>query len=262
VRSKRQPTRPVDHAVLAFLCGILTFSPACSTGLEPILCPYFCGCYGSVVAGLIDDPNFYDPNDYDPNCLPQDPPPCLEGAWESTDDTREAAWDNPDSPLAIALEAHGNPFGGVGTSPAGVRSFVAFDANNRLLLNMYCDPVENVIYIDDPGGDPFVGTQFFLQEDGSFQVQDFVMMDGDMGGGLYVKAIVNVVVTPDEDGDSLAIEQDFVAEVSAIQDLPTDPPIPDGETVVYTVHATLQAVRSDWPGILFPDAAWEITTRE
>jgi len=207
---------------------------------------------------LFYDPNHYDPNFYDPNYVTM---LTLAGVWESTLQERTTSWEDPNALLAQAFEAQGNPFSSIGEETPGLRDFVVFDSNNAMVANYLYDPNENTVYVRPPGDDPFTGVPFVLQDDGTFRLED-VMMEGDMGNGIYLRLAAAIVITMAEDGQSVQIEQEFTVDIEALQEIPGSPAIPAGEEAHYLVSMTHVADRSPSVGVLFPDAEWQMEQGE
>ena len=88
------------------------------------------------------------------------------------------------------------------------------------------------------------------------------MMEGDMGNGMYVRFVADLVLTMDEDGQSVRIDQEFTVDIEALTEIAGDPVIPAGEEARYLVSMVYLADRSPSVGVLFPDAEWQIEQGE
>ncbi len=274
------------------LAAITVFG--CDSGLSELLLPLVCpNC--DVTAGVIEDPNSLDPNQLcdpnlicdtcdpnrvcDPNliCIPCDPNevcdpnlvcpveeevPTLAGVWESTSIDWSGAWDDPEAPLAVVLTTNGNPFADMGKVPEGWRDFVVFDPNDAIAFGFYYDPASDILYVEPPEENPVSGVSFVLQDDGTFALEDYVMMEMDNGHGMIMKSTGTFFATPGQEEGTWIVEQEIRVQVTATMDMATDPPIHEGDQVEYTVVSSHLTVPSAWPALLFPDATWEIMTHE
>ncbi|MBN1345195.1 MAG: hypothetical protein JXQ73_21045 [Phycisphaerae bacterium] len=192
----------------------------------------------------------------------EEPAPTLAGVWESAYIGREGSWVDPNAPMARFMDSIGNPFAEMGSLPEGVRDFIAIDANDAMVASWRYDSNANTVFVGTPETDPVLGVPFVLQEDGTFLVEDLELMAGLMGMGLRVAAVADLILRPDEDGQSWIGLQQIVVTVEATEAIELDPSVAVGDKAVYATEVTIQLQPTSAPTLLFPDATWAIQVDE
>jgi len=188
--------------------------------------------------------------------------PSLEGTWESADSGEpEEEWSDSKVAIVQLFQETGNPFASWLSGPEGLRSFGVFDANQVLIASYNYDPAENVLYLETPASNPFVGRTAEMQGDGSLRIERIAELD--LGGVLSAACTLAVAVLPQEGQQTYEAALSLTVCVTATQYIPENPEtgrpaILPGDTVTYTRRVPRQLTRSANPWDLFPDAEWRL----
>lgn len=182
------------------------------------------------------------------------------GYYEVTDarDT-EAKWSNPDSGIAMLIPSSDLPMT-LDLVPAGMRSFVNFDAGGVIIAGSKYEVATNTILLNRVDGNPLLGARP-TREEGGWHFARTVTSPPD--SGFTIALVMNTSIEDAGENGARIATVTVAFEFTATQVIPADPSIgrPEisaGEKASWVITETATIFPSDSPFTLFPDAAVEV----